>query len=640
MPEEPTPPVTQSMSSVVTPLNSASAPPAQTQTGEVKPGEVQVFGQHLMVDLKLRMGVPETGTKYNTSSRDDNKCRDILTSYQNSTQEDEAGEECAVDNSKQTNPWISKKSLYFEGPFTVKYPDTSLTGVGNQSIGNSNGYHSDIGRYPMRRFDELGDYTNAGQPEVGRYWARDLEDTTHHVGGQWGRGKPKHLNPYNYGLKTNTCVNPQANTNAAHDFRKLGLSDNQIIGLKNLGFHVPKIESHANLGYPEDPRIPPSFELAGALCWWCECAEHISYGVARLLEDDPAVVGIDLEWKTSKNSTSYNKVALIQIAKADTVLLIPTNSRDHSAPKALHILFQDPKIVKVGVGVEGDLLKLWRDFQIDANSYTELNDLVLLSRFDLGINPKEPTKFFGLEQMANLVGYPKWKNKDIACSNWENRPLSWDQLHYAALDALMGTRIFWRMLMGSKKVSMRSISAADLRANIETFVEPVCRRVPISLLDKEQRIAKLKREGLYPGCSWERPSNSDVKNVRSLESHERSSTTGGSTSGDSSGVLDETHTRTSKTRFNSNVKRTDSEYLCLSKGFGLYNDPAERFGASTCRPASKSNTTSELPLVGTHQGHHVRSLSDWKQGCPSIDPSDGTGKWGGFHLPINVTNDL
>jgi len=418
----------------------------------------------------------------------------------------------------------------------------------------------------------------------------------------------------------------------AWDFQRLGLSDYQILRLKNLSFDVPKFSSHINLAHPDDPRIPPSFVFAGALCWWCECAEHISYGVARLLEDDPAVVGIDLEWKTNSNSSSYNKVALIQIAKPDTVLLIPTNSLEYTSPKALRRFFQDPKIVKVGVGVEENLLKLWRDFQIDANSYTKLNELIPYSRFDIGIKTDISTKLIGLEAMAQILGYPKWKNKEIVCSDWENRPLSWNQLYYAALNALMGARIFWRMLLGlHNNDAIKPTSAGDLRASIETFVEPVCKRVPISLLDKEQRIAKLKREGIYPGCSWERR---DVKHMTPSPD-----SIVGSTSGDSSGVLEETQTGRSTSQFSPESKRGNVE---LFKSF--YDESAQKF-RMTARGKGRSNIELAIrEMIPCPPGIHDEQTSlNWKERCTTGRDSieDGVkAHWGGFHLPSNVASEL
>jgi len=280
-------------------------------------------------------------------------------------------------------------------------------------------------------------------------------------------------------------------------------------------------------------------------------------------------------------------------------------------------------------------LKLWRDFQIDANSYTELNDLIPYSRFDIGIKPDNPTKLIELEAIAQSLGYAKWTNKEIVCSNWENRPLSWSQLHYAALNALMAARIFWRMLLGTHNNDiMKPISASDLRASIETFVEPVCKRVPISLLDKEQRIAKLKREGLYPGCSWERR---DVKHVTpSLDS------TVGSTSGDSSGVLEETQTGRNITRFSPENKRGTVE---LFKSFD--DEPAQRFQMNPWKKGRTNTTTSELPIrdqVPSTSGiHDEKPLLNWKERCKPGGGSNEEGVktlWGGFHLPSNVASEL
>jgi len=182
---------------------------------------------------------------------------------------------------------------------------------------------------------------------------------------------------------------------------------------------------------------------------------------------------------------------------------------------------------------------------------------------------------------------------------------------------------------------MKPISSADLRANIETFVEPVCKRVPISLLDKEQRLAKLKREGLYPGYSWKRPT---VKLGNTTDSNERSSSTGGSTSEESSGVLDETQTGGTTAQFSPDSKRGTGDASTFTKVFST--EPAQIYGVSPWRSASKSHTPIELPL---QDPHHVRASADWKIGYNQSGElsKDGVKKsWGTFHLPSNVTTEL
>ena len=96
--------------------------------------------------------------------------------------------------------------------------------------------------------------------------------------------------------------------------------------------------------------------------------------MALIWKEDTRVVGV-----TVQRNKSSGKVALIQMATADVVLLIPMDANCLSAPKALRIIFQDPEIFKTGVQIEKNLRALWVDFQIESNSFVELNELLELS---------------------------------------------------------------------------------------------------------------------------------------------------------------------------------------------------------------------------------------------------------------------
>jgi len=363
---------------------------------------------------------------------------------------------------KPKNPWKNQDITGNAGPFCIKVKQGPfrVKGLPSRDYSESFNYHED----PLWRPDH------------------------------------NHICPYSYEVDAEFQMNQHASQAEIQYFQTLGLNKEQISGLANLGFNVGKLMPRSNLTYPADPRIPPSFELSGASCWWCECAHHVSWGVSLLLKDDPFVVGFDLKWKTNASSKGFNKVALIQVATSDTVLLVPTKAGDHSAPRALHILFRNPEIIKVGVGVMENLLKLWRDYQIETNSYAELNELMLHSKFDFGIIAEQVNRF-ELQTFAYLMGYPKWKNTKLSFSNWESRPLIMEHLHCATMDALMSVRVFWGMLTGRKM--SKPISSIHLKLKVKSFVRPVFKTMAISLLDKEQRIERLKREGLTSDNIWE-----------------------------------------------------------------------------------------------------------------------------------------
>jgi len=571
-----------------------------------------------MRDVKQQWPQIENDMPHKTPYSEGNRGNSSLLN-QNSAQEKDRKVDA---KSKRTNPWRSKKPLHNDGPFTVKYPETQLADFIDD-------YDADMGRYPMGSFYEFLESTNPIPMQWGRPMVKELEDSGEQD--QWWSRK-RRASPYMTKLVEKTGICSQPNDASVPDFQSLGLSDNQILGLRNLGFQIPYFNFHTNPDQPEDPRIPPSFEIAGALCWWCESAEHVSYGVARLLEDDPAFVGIDLECRVRRNSERYSQVALIQIAKIDTVLLIPTNFQEHSTPKALHILFQDPNIVKVGVKVEYNLRKLWRDIEIDANCYVELNELIPYSRSDFGSMKFKPTKRLGLETMSDMLGYTNLRNREIASSNWEKLPLSWDQLHYAALEALLPTRIFWRILMGSEIDAMKPISAGDLRANIETFVKPVCKRVPISLLDKEQIITKSKQEELDLGCSWEHPYYRDAKVMLNPGSLGRSSLIGDSIRGDSFGFQGETHATASRFK-----PEAQLEEYNVSNFSGYYNERVQRFGNFPGRRNGENDTASKFLFQNPQKTYYSTASPDCETG---EDYTNIVKNRSGFNLPFDVALDL
>lgn len=153
------------------------------------------------------------------------------------------------------------------------------------------------------------------------------------------------------------------------------------------------------------------------------CAE-LSKGVS--------VLGLDTETKPAFTKGCSHKVALLQIAKADLVLLIrlePELSEEQLAP--VRKLLESRRITKVGVGIGDDAKGLWNDHQLRLR---RMVDLRLLSKA-AGVEVLSLSKLY-----AVLFG--KRISKGQRLSDWEREELTEAQMDYAALDAVAGLRIY------------------------------------------------------------------------------------------------------------------------------------------------------------------------------------------------------
>lgn len=132
-------------------------------------------------------------------------------------------------------------------------------------------------------------------------------------------------------------------------------------------------------------------------------------------------IGFDLEFDNNLYTYGFN-LCLIQISAPNHCFLIDPYAFDTAALQPLLAVFANPNILKI-IHAGGE-------------------DYRLLHR--LGCQPKS---LFDTELCANLLGYAKtslgnvvqqnWDvaiDKDLQTSNWTKRPLSADQLRYAAND--------------------------------------------------------------------------------------------------------------------------------------------------------------------------------------------------------------
>lgn len=154
-------------------------------------------------------------------------------------------------------------------------------------------------------------------------------------------------------------------------------------------------------------------------------------------------IGFDLEWKPSFTSNQHNKAALIQLATTEAILIIQIQNLP-SIPQLLKELFMNRHILKVGVGVHDDLVRLHKDYHIPSRGFVDL--ACVAKELDRKI-PRVGLSALYYEYFKVTV--PKMKH--VRMGNWEQKVLSESQIQYAAWDGLMAKQIYEYMLLKDSK---------------------------------------------------------------------------------------------------------------------------------------------------------------------------------------------
>jgi len=150
--------------------------------------------------------------------------------------------------------------------------------------------------------------------------------------------------------------------------------------------------------------------------------------------DSKKVFGFDIEWRPSFQAGSkQNKVAVVQLCHHGDCHVLHI-SRAGGIPTSLVRFLENPDYIKVGVNVNGDVLKLKRDFNVETNGFM---DLVKFAGWKL--NEVVPGSLSGLA--FRILVRDLAKPRKVVMSDWE-RVLSPSQLMYAANDASVGFEIF------------------------------------------------------------------------------------------------------------------------------------------------------------------------------------------------------
>jgi len=164
------------------------------------------------------------------------------------------------------------------------------------------------------------------------------------------------------------------------------------------------------------------------------------------------ILGIDVEWKpvlgprAAAASVAEPDIALLQLATpwGSVLLFHVCHCTSPDIPEVLKRALLDPKVLKVGVGVLDDVMKIHKKWGVRATSYIDLVDLWAEQKALLPAQIGPPRNSL-LAFAQYFTGFPNWKKKHITLSNWERYRLTYEQQSYAAMDAFAGAATFVRM---------------------------------------------------------------------------------------------------------------------------------------------------------------------------------------------------
>ncbi|PKA46221.1 Werner Syndrome-like exonuclease [Apostasia shenzhenica] len=144
---------------------------------------------------------------------------------------------------------------------------------------------------------------------------------------------------------------------------------------------------------------------------------------------DEISLGFDIEWKPIfTRGEESRKTAVLQIC-VDSSNCYVMHIIHSGIPPALKLLLEDSSSFKVGIGIAGDAMKIYREYDIRVAS------LIDLSRY-ANLKFGGTRRNWGLCSLTERVTCKQLpKPSKIRLGNWEADELSMEQLHYAATDA-------------------------------------------------------------------------------------------------------------------------------------------------------------------------------------------------------------
>ena len=158
--------------------------------------------------------------------------------------------------------------------------------------------------------------------------------------------------------------------------------------------------------------------------------EKLLTAVKQLRQE--SVLGFDTETKPSFKKGQYFNPSILQLAHQKGVYLFHLNSL--GLPTALTTILKDPKIIKTGVALNFDVSSLQKLTHFSPNGFIDIGELAK----NAGI------KNHGLRGLAAVLLGARI-SKTAQRSNWAAQPLSPAQVKYAATDAWIGRKLYFKL---------------------------------------------------------------------------------------------------------------------------------------------------------------------------------------------------
>ncbi|MCL7034366.1 hypothetical protein MKW94_004908 [Papaver nudicaule] len=191
------------------------------------------------------------------------------------------------------------------------------------------------------------------------------------------------------------------------------------------------------------------------------------------LNKNNLVVGLDIEWKRIRETSSRNPIAVLQLCLAHRCLIFQISVCDN-IPKSLSDFLSDVRINFAGAGIDGDATKLLTDHGLYVARTEELGPLAAYKLTKtVGDYRKSWLYKEGLMKLAKeVLNIELPKRRFVQLSNWENGFLSDEQIEYACLDALVSYKLAINLMSRGNPVHIDERRQGEPKKFWRNFDEP------------------------------------------------------------------------------------------------------------------------------------------------------------------------